>query len=224
MEDLVLSLLPYVNGQTLTVFGCVAILYAGWRVGGRAVSGVSSIVSSVGIAPVAALVLFLGGVGSAFYGVGEFVNNIRDNNVPKATTVGLTDENLLTLAKDAKDPNVAQAILDYAKSRDSGNEMKSQTLANLVTMANEKNKEAVVAFINYLKVKEERATMQDVANNFVATTTTGVISEEKTMVAATSPSATIPMQWSLSMIGLGIASTLSGGLIFRIRYRSPAKV
>lgn len=151
--DIASTLSQYITTESVTVVGSLTLAYLGWKVASKGVSMATAIASKAtktGIAGLLAAALFMSGIGGVGYSIGELAVQTPDDGKPAAN--GMTDNNLLYLAKTTDNEELASEILAYAKLRDSkSSEVKMQALADLVASANEHNKEAITEYVKLLQ-------------------------------------------------------------------------
>lgn len=228
--DIGTTISKYLTPEVLTVLAVLICAALGWRVTKGGLNLIGALATRAGFVGMTAAILFIGGIGSTGLGVGEIVCRISNaETTPKDK--GIRDADLLKLAEKCQDKETAKILLEYARVRDGDKANEDVRILSVMVdkqVANngDKDNKALVAFIDYLKAKEQtkqtRTRLRDtlVSTNgedstfpdeSVAKVETKVIPNKDSMVS-------IPT--SLAMIGLGIGSTLCGLCVFRLRKES----
>lgn len=159
MEDILFSLPKYLTKETITVVGFIATAWIGWKVAAKTFGLISAAAVKFSFVGLTAAVMFMTGIGGLGWSIGDLASRLEPSTENK---IGLDNSDLKSLAEH--DANTVQGILDYAKVRDSSTtEIKAQTLADMVTMANDQNREAIV---EYLKLLQKRETDKSTLANY----------------------------------------------------------
>jgi hypothetical protein len=222
----------YATPEVLTVMTGVAAAWIGWKVAAKSFGLLGAIAQRASFLGLTAAVLFITGLGTTGVGTGEVVARVSNGggDTPKVEKVGMSDENLAKLIDKCHDKEMVKLVLDYSRTRDgisSGEE--TQILAKLVEkqMADRSNFDkdgtntALVAFVEYLRAKEQNKTGVAPApakTVKVSTATAGtgeLIDEAKALigdqpVVAENPNSRMSLPTSLGMIGIGIAASIAG--------------
>lgn len=204
MEDIFLTLSKFCTKETVTVVAALATAWLGFKAAAKGYGIVSNLATRVSFIGLTATVMFIMGLCGAGVGVGELAG--RWNSTPQKTDVeGLSDEQLITLAGKVDNASLAETILQYAKVRDSGGEIKAQTVANMVAQTNAENKEAVLEFLKLLNNTERKP---------ISARETGIhfTSAEKPKEIEIAPSTykplmSLPTVFGLLFAGVGMAIT-----------------
>ena len=107
----------FATPEVFTVVGGLTAAWIGWKIAAKGIGLISIVAQKASFLGLAAAVLFVSGLGSMGLGTGELISRMPEK-APATAKTGMYDANLLTLAKEAKDPQTASMILEYARHRD----------------------------------------------------------------------------------------------------------
>lgn len=220
----------YATPEVLTVLGALGCLALGWKITLGSLNMIARLASKAGVLGVTAAMLVIGGVGGTGLGIGELVCRFT-NSEPTPKAKGVDNSTLLTMAEKCKDSKeMADLLLKYAERRDTNGEINDAALAQIVlTKTTADNKEAVAAFINYLKSKRDRhltgstGTLVASRDNTIPVSFTSDEFEVSDKSKTTTPTvkenkdSLMSIPASLAFIGLGIGSVICGAACYRGR-------
>lgn len=242
MQEVFQSLSKFATPEVITVFGALAFAWVGWKATSKMASLGGSLVGSLaqkaGFLGVTAAILFITGLGTTGVGVGELV--CRATNSPSASKdKGVPDVTLTALAEKCHDNEMAKLILDYARVRDGdvGSEdvrilqrlIEKQMGQTKNDQDREANAKTLTVFIDYLSKRESNRGKEDKADKYTNTSFVSTTGEEPKkgilpaiQAAFTNRDSVLSLPWSIGLIGLGLASSISGVVCHRVS-RSPSK-
>lgn len=179
----------YATKEVLTVMGALVTCWLGWKAAKGSYSLVAGIAKKASFMGLASAGMLAVGLGAAGLGVGELYS--RPEIQQDQSVVGLTNKDLLQIVNNEKaSPELVKAILEYAKVRDrEPNQYSSHpSMAKKVTP------------VSFDEAYEE-ITIDPVKE--------AAVTAEESIVS-------LPMAWAL--IGMGIATSISGIAVFANRH------
>ena len=213
MQQMGEFLAQHATKEVLTVFGAIAATWVGYKAAKGSLGMIASVAKKASFMGLASALLLAVGLGSTGFGIGELRSRPTQ---PAIQTNGIGNAELLKIAltKD-HNPETVKAILAYAEQRDGkkGKKVASVSEAKLVTFRIEGDKMIPVS-TEQPEVKQEA---QWPANNYdedYAGVTIDPVKESA--VKAEESVVSIPIAWSL--MGLGLAASLSGFAVFANRH------
>lgn len=174
----------YATKEVLTVMGALATTWLGWKTAKGSYSLIANIAKKASFMGLVSVAMLAVGFGITGFGVGEINSRPSLKEVSTSpTAVGMSNKDLLEIVKgDLVNPQIVQAILEYAKVRDEKVQQAKSSPQESVLIAEE---------LAIDPVKEATA------------------NAEESIVS-------LPIAWSL--IGIGIASSISGVAVFMNRH------
>lgn len=221
MTEFTQMAMPYLSKEVFTILGALVAVWIGWKAFSKTVGFAgklgSVVLGKTVFLALIAIVLFTGGITSAGFGLGELV--FRDTSATERPM--MSGDQLVKLAEKCGERDVAQSILSYAQKQDNqraGNKnLNVAELARLVQNVTPQNKDATIAFIEYLKTRQSILPSQEDAIN-----TAIMLVADDTIEP---PLAKIPNETrltgsaALGLFGAGLSFALIGTVFFA-RYRN----
>lgn len=193
----------YATKEVLTVLGALVTAWLGWKAAKGSYSMVASIAKKASFMGLASATMLAVGLGAAGLGVGELYS--RPAIQEDQSIVGLSNKDLLKIAANKEaNPELVKAILEYAKSRDKAPQPAKVEQAGNTKVAYriEDNKLVPVSLEEpVFRTPYEEITIDPVKE--------AAVTAEESIVS-------LPMAWGL--IGLGIATSISGIAVFANRH------
>ena len=195
----------YATKEVLTVMGALVTAWLGWKAAKGSYSMVASIAKKASFMGLASAAMLAVGLGAAGLGVGELYS--RPEIQEDQSVVGLSNKDLLRIVSNEKaSPELVKAILEYAKARDKAPQPAKteveQASSTKVAYRIEDNKLVPVSLEEpVLRTPYEEITIDPVKE--------AAVTAEESIVS-------LPMAWAL--IGMGIATSISGIAVFANRH------
>jgi hypothetical protein len=224
-----------VNPSTVNVALAIGAAFIGWKLCAKTMGFVSAFAQRASFLGLTAGVLIVSGLGSFGVGTGELVSRVS-STTSKPSKQGLTDENILKLVEKCHDRDMAEVVIEYARSRDGDRDEGERALATLVKNAQgkdgtgDKDHKALVSYIEYLKARENNKPhdikIKKNDTNLVMNVSgpVGDNFDNETLNAAPNTKqdkdSLMPIPLSLGLMGLGVALAVCGGLCYKSKVRS----
>lgn len=199
-------LMKFVTPEVITVFGALAAAWAGWKIAAKGIGLVGALAQRVSFVGMVAAILFMSGIGITGVGAGDVASRMSSSE-----TKGMSNNDLLNLASRCNDKEIFKSITEYARVRDGDKTENDRILAALVEksqQSGDKDNKALVAYMEYLKSKENtNARKTEVASLVFANTE---IPADVVEVKKEPKQTMFSLPVSFGMIGVGIASAICG--------------
>lgn len=206
MDQIGSFLASYATKEVLTVFGAIAASYVGYKAAKGSLGMIANVAKKASFMGLASALLVMVGLGTTGLGVGE----LRTRPSQDIHQNGINNAELMKIASSEKiTPESLKMILAYAEQRD------RKTTRVIETP----KKTQLVTF----KIEGDR--MIPVSQPVVAEAYDGSDIETVTVdpvreAAATAEESIVPVPIAWSLIGMGIAASLSGFAVFANRHNT----
>ena len=207
MDQFGTFLTQYATKEVMTLLGMAVMLYAGFRVAKGSYGIVTGIAKKASFMGIVSAVMIAAGLGATGFGIGELETRPTPDQ-HETPVAGLTNVQIerIALSDTAKNnPEVIEKLLEYAAKRDAA---ASEKVAN-----NHEDANFVSFKISGDKIVKLEQPVKRVAYDESLVTIDPV---KEASVKAEESIVSMPIAWTL--IGLGIASTISGATVFLNRH------